>query len=669
MSVTRKIQVRRGTASQWSTSNPVLSSGEFGYDTTNKVLKIGDGATAWASLAEAGLSEADIQDLIDTSLEDYATTADVNTALDEKQDLLTDSDPRDLEASVLLGAGNLHHWFERQWNNAVNTTEPGKNKRVSICYAGDSLATRCAGWIGYFASREYGVEDYGGAIETLGVLNDFPTGYQVPVSITSGTSGDVTAVTNGFSIWMSGRYWDIGTSGFVRWNNNFAQPMSVIKIYYVAESGAGDFVIETSPDNSTWTQQGASVSAANATQIGAVATRTVTKQNLYVRVRVTSGRVKVIGPYLGGATSVAGFDGFGISQGGISPSQWCTTPSAIYTPIMTDLNPSLITFHFDDPVSEFETNWTALMAIARAGNSARSVMFLANAPRQADGDASMTAVMKFLRSKIVSDNIAVFDMFSALGPWARLSTIGWGGDGIHLDQRAYAYAANVAYSRMTISTFLSPVTNRVANNLVVTDEINFGKDLPSFWGVPGRYAGTLKANAGGGYGCDFRFEREFSFSSNTGTLLRLLTANENVFPTQEPACIYTPNYFQSTPTAAYTGKTTGITEYVTGNKRVIRDEALNTLIDVGPYVGSATFDLGSISAAGEATTTVTVTGVTTAKNMSIAVGFSAALTAGIVLAQAWVSGTNTVTLRFANITGSPVDPASITAYVTCFGQA
>lgn len=80
MSVTRKIQVRRGTASQWSTANPVLSSGEFGYDTTNKVLKIGDGSTAWASLAEAGLSEADIQDLINTSLADYATTADVNAA-------------------------------------------------------------------------------------------------------------------------------------------------------------------------------------------------------------------------------------------------------------------------------------------------------------------------------------------------------------------------------------------------------------------------------------------------------------------------------------------------------------------------------------------------------------------------------------------------------------
>lgn len=46
-----KIQVRRGTASEWTTANPVLSSGEFGYETDSAKFKIGDGSTAWASLA------------------------------------------------------------------------------------------------------------------------------------------------------------------------------------------------------------------------------------------------------------------------------------------------------------------------------------------------------------------------------------------------------------------------------------------------------------------------------------------------------------------------------------------------------------------------------------------------------------------------------------------
>ena len=48
------IQLRRDTAANWTSANPVLASGQPGYDTTNKVLKIGDGATAWASLAQIG---------------------------------------------------------------------------------------------------------------------------------------------------------------------------------------------------------------------------------------------------------------------------------------------------------------------------------------------------------------------------------------------------------------------------------------------------------------------------------------------------------------------------------------------------------------------------------------------------------------------------------------
>lgn len=48
MSVT--IQLRRGTASAWSTANPVLAVGEVGLVTDDLSIKIGDGTTAWNSL-------------------------------------------------------------------------------------------------------------------------------------------------------------------------------------------------------------------------------------------------------------------------------------------------------------------------------------------------------------------------------------------------------------------------------------------------------------------------------------------------------------------------------------------------------------------------------------------------------------------------------------------
>jgi len=44
------IQIRRDTAALWNTTNPILASGEFGYESDTGKLKIGDGTTTWTSL-------------------------------------------------------------------------------------------------------------------------------------------------------------------------------------------------------------------------------------------------------------------------------------------------------------------------------------------------------------------------------------------------------------------------------------------------------------------------------------------------------------------------------------------------------------------------------------------------------------------------------------------
>ncbi len=49
----KKILFRRDTASNWTSANPTLSSGEVGYETNTGKFKIGDGTTAWTSLAYA----------------------------------------------------------------------------------------------------------------------------------------------------------------------------------------------------------------------------------------------------------------------------------------------------------------------------------------------------------------------------------------------------------------------------------------------------------------------------------------------------------------------------------------------------------------------------------------------------------------------------------------
>lgn len=51
MSVLRRLLLRRGTAAQWTATNPTLKAGEPGWDATNRVLKVGDGTTPWSGLS------------------------------------------------------------------------------------------------------------------------------------------------------------------------------------------------------------------------------------------------------------------------------------------------------------------------------------------------------------------------------------------------------------------------------------------------------------------------------------------------------------------------------------------------------------------------------------------------------------------------------------------
>ena len=46
-----RMQQRRGTTAQWANANPILGSGEIGFETDTGQFKIGDGTTLWANLS------------------------------------------------------------------------------------------------------------------------------------------------------------------------------------------------------------------------------------------------------------------------------------------------------------------------------------------------------------------------------------------------------------------------------------------------------------------------------------------------------------------------------------------------------------------------------------------------------------------------------------------
>jgi hypothetical protein len=56
MAAIARIQLRRDTAANWITQNPVLGDGEMAIETDTRKFKIGDGTSAWTSLAYGTLT-------------------------------------------------------------------------------------------------------------------------------------------------------------------------------------------------------------------------------------------------------------------------------------------------------------------------------------------------------------------------------------------------------------------------------------------------------------------------------------------------------------------------------------------------------------------------------------------------------------------------------------
>lgn len=58
ISHSQKVQLRRDTSSNWTTGNPILLSGEMGFETNTTKFKIGNGSTPWNSLAYSPVVDA-----------------------------------------------------------------------------------------------------------------------------------------------------------------------------------------------------------------------------------------------------------------------------------------------------------------------------------------------------------------------------------------------------------------------------------------------------------------------------------------------------------------------------------------------------------------------------------------------------------------------------------
>jgi hypothetical protein len=81
------IQYRRDTSSNWTAVNPILASGEPGYETDTSFFKLGDGTTPWSGLPyKKGNDGADAPTII--GFNDQTVTS-YTLALSDKDKMVT----------------------------------------------------------------------------------------------------------------------------------------------------------------------------------------------------------------------------------------------------------------------------------------------------------------------------------------------------------------------------------------------------------------------------------------------------------------------------------------------------------------------------------------------------------------------------------------------------
>lgn len=110
-----EIQIRRDTAANWTSVNPILAQGEIGLETDTNQLKIGDGVLTWTALAYFGGSGNPFDQDLNTTDPVIFNKVTLTGPLIEKQTAVSSS------AGMVLLDCNLGNVFSLALTENVNT--------------------------------------------------------------------------------------------------------------------------------------------------------------------------------------------------------------------------------------------------------------------------------------------------------------------------------------------------------------------------------------------------------------------------------------------------------------------------------------------------------------------------------------------------------------------